>query len=129
MSEANSKPFKKSSADSTANPKEAADPNKALYESLEEHDLLLVVDITVYDKQGKVFKIKGNNTLPQITEDNMLPESYRNFEQLFHSSIARPLLSSFRKYISKFIKRKNEPEFVSLASGNSPNDQRYLSES
>ena len=90
-------------------------------------DVLLKVDIRVYDKTGQVFQVKGLNTLPHIIDQSMLPEAYRNFEEAFHAAIGRPILGSFRKYISQFVKR--DDSFNTLTAPNPSEDQGYLSDS
>lgn len=90
-------------------------------------DVLLQVDIRVFNNKGEVFKVKGINTLPHIVDQSMLPEAYRNFEETFHASIGRPLLASFRKFISTHVERENESK-SDFPRIDTPKDQGYITD-
>ncbi|TXI09680.1 MAG: hypothetical protein E6Q68_09770 [Polynucleobacter sp.] len=117
----NSKQSKTSKADSTV---KADVP--AICEMMGDTDIVLQVDIRMYDKNGEVFKVKGLNTLPHIIDPSLLPESYRNFEETYHASISRPVLASFRKFISKHIQREESSTPFTLPS--SSENTGYLSD-
>ena len=115
------KQSKTSKTDSTVKPE-----LPSFCEMLGDKDIILQVDIRMYDKNGKVFEVKGLNTLPHIIDQSLLPEAYRNFEDTFHASIGRPVLASFRKFISKFIQRESDVQQFALLD--TPKNQGYLSD-
>jgi len=120
--ETTNKPSKTSKQDSTVKL-----DAPAICEMIGDTDVVLQVDIRLFDKNGEVFKVKGLNTLPHIIDQSLLPEAYRNFEETYHASISRPVLASFRKYISKYVRREEEPS-AAFTLPNSSENSGYLSE-
>jgi hypothetical protein len=99
-----------------------------VWEMIGDNDVLLQVDIRLYNNKGEVFKVKGLNTLAHITDQSMLPEAYRNFEETFHAAIGRPVLASFRKFIGEFVEKESDTKQL-LTLPDPSKDQGYISDS
>lgn len=116
----NSNESKASKTDSTV--------SEGLWSMIGDTDVLLQVDIRLYNNKGEVFKVKGLNTLPHITDQSMLPEAYRNFEESFHAAIGRPTLAAFRKFISQFVEKESDYK-QSFTLPSSSADSGYITDS
>lgn len=94
---------------------------------LGDKDAMLRVDIRVYTKDGgEELKVTTVNTLPRIIDDAVLPEAPRNFEEMFHAVVSRPVLSSWNSLIQKYIDRGRDEFRPALPERASQEDPEFL---
>jgi hypothetical protein len=93
-----------------------------------EKDLMLRVDIRAFTKDGEVIRVVGINSLPHVLDDALLPEAPRNFEEMYHASVTRPVLARFNNYIQQFVDRGRDEFRPALPDRGSFEEPTFLTE-
>lgn len=70
-------------------------------------DLLVSYDIRLLNQDGELIHLHDDVKLSLFTDQDMLMESRRNFEQVLYSTILRPIINKVQSYLNRFIENTN----------------------
>jgi hypothetical protein len=80
---------------------EASDVLVARLAKRNSDDVVLVCDIRLVSKNGEIFRVFGENTMPHALSPGMIGNAHETFDRMLDATVVRPLLVGFQNHLTE----------------------------
>lgn len=82
---------------------EASDALVARLAKRNSEDVVLVCDIRLVSKDGEIFRVFGENTMPHALSPGMVGTAHETFDRMLDATVVRPLVVGFQNHLTERI--------------------------
>lgn len=66
-------------------------------------DVVLVCDIRLVSKEGEIFRVFGENTMPHALSPGMIGNAHETFDRMLDATVVKPLVVGFQNHLTERI--------------------------